>query len=638
MNYWFFFRNYPLAAGLSRFFAPLGLFYLFFLFSFFPILFPAVAHAGGKEFPGGNARSLGRGGASFLRADDPYVMVFNPALLADLPDDMALISAMITDPRACFQPPGAFEWATANYSSNDVIVLDEDEGPLYLDAKEGDQYETASGKYKKLTPYRNDPLPKSCYSGGVRSFPSVALTTKIGDRLGLGIGFFAPDLTTVDSWGNGDGTVDTPRGKRPDITAYSASFTNSTYFNLLGAIGYRVAPWLRFGAGFKWTMVVFNSYSFSNTAFQKLAPATLGRSTNYGKDLFIPGFTTSIHAVPFDALDLALGFRWEDRIRINDFKTDATSKVFSYGEEFRVKRGNEIITVFSSPKYTTDNIPGKVVSPPLLVPQLTFGVRFSDRIHPRFYETRKKPSEQLRDSMSDERWDVEANAIYYFNSVNDYILYSNDGTERGFYYERNADGTLPPPKSHPVGECNPEPEKGKPCRRRETKTFFGGKNQLGLRLGGDINIIPGVFSARAGVSWDQRGINPDYASAQNMNFQRLGLHAGVTVRFAKNTDFSIGYSHIFFESIEVQLNNKGEEGTAATIPNMAIYAKDPATAKKYHIKADFDENGEPTLKKLDGVAKAEYTSAGENRSSPYINAGKYTYQMDIVGVSVAQHF
>ena len=53
---------------------------------------PSFVQAGGREFAGGGTRGLGRGGASFLRADDPYVLVLNPALLADLPDDMALIS------------------------------------------------------------------------------------------------------------------------------------------------------------------------------------------------------------------------------------------------------------------------------------------------------------------------------------------------------------------------------------------------------------------------------------------------------------------------------------------------------------------------------------------------------------------
>src|ERR1700761_804275 len=47
------------------------------------------AAAGGNEFPAGGTRNLGRGGTGMTRADDPNVMVRNPALLADLWTSMA---------------------------------------------------------------------------------------------------------------------------------------------------------------------------------------------------------------------------------------------------------------------------------------------------------------------------------------------------------------------------------------------------------------------------------------------------------------------------------------------------------------------------------------------------------------------
>jgi len=50
----------------------------------FLLVLPPSAHAGGPEFPAGGTRSLGRGGAGFLRADDPSIMTRNPAALADL--------------------------------------------------------------------------------------------------------------------------------------------------------------------------------------------------------------------------------------------------------------------------------------------------------------------------------------------------------------------------------------------------------------------------------------------------------------------------------------------------------------------------------------------------------------------------
>src|SRR5256885_9362345 len=67
-------------------------------------LVPLSARAGGPEFPGGGTRSLGRGAAAFARADDPSVMIRNPALLADLWDDQALIGVHLLLVDACMRP------------------------------------------------------------------------------------------------------------------------------------------------------------------------------------------------------------------------------------------------------------------------------------------------------------------------------------------------------------------------------------------------------------------------------------------------------------------------------------------------------------------------------------------------------
>lgn len=630
------YRNNLLGAGLSRFSTTA---YRAVLsascFLLLALTAPAPVYAGGSEFASGGARGMGRGGAAFLRADDPHVMVINPALLADLPDDMAMAGGAFAFPDACLLPSGAFSWAAD--PETDVVVLDENQGPLYMGAKE-DDVDAATGK--RLTGYKDEPFPKSCYSGGARVFPAFAVSTKIGDKLGLGLGFLPPDLISADSWGNGDGTVNTPKGKRPDIASYTMTPNIPTYFSLLGAIGYRLAPWLRIGAGFRWSMVVLDSANYSNINLNQLSPADAIRTSVYGKDLFIPGFTASIHAVPFDALDVAVGFRWEDRMRFNDFKIDVLTRPFNTGEDLTVKNtstGNTSVLT-SAPSYLSPNLPGHFNAPPLVVPQLTFGIRFADRIQPRNYKSRKRVTEDLRDSMNDERWDIEANAIYYFNSANDKQVFSNNGDVSVVFTDRTLAGVSN--SSFPVGPCAQYASDGVTCLRRDTVTKLGGKNQLGLRLGGDINIFPGFLSVRAGASWDSRGLNPDYASPQNLNFQRLGLHAGITMRLAKNTDISLAYAHFFFEKIEVQLNNEG----GAEIPNVYKYATDPTTAAKYNIKAEF-ENGQPTknsdgtfvLSKLDGVARATYSS-NEQRSYPYVNAGTYTYQMDVLGFVLAQHF
>jgi hypothetical protein len=91
------------------------------------VLSPGLAAAGGIEFPAGGTRNLGRGGSGLTRPDDPTVMLRNPALLADLWEDMAYTGANIVVPRACFQATGSYRWGAsgednANFGDGPVLV------------------------------------------------------------------------------------------------------------------------------------------------------------------------------------------------------------------------------------------------------------------------------------------------------------------------------------------------------------------------------------------------------------------------------------------------------------------------------------------------------------------------------------
>ena len=76
-----------------------------------------------------------------------------------------------------------------------------------------------------------------------------------------------PELYQYASMGGSNALVDTPFGARPNPLRYiEPALQDATYFGLLGAIGYRVFPWLRLGAGFRWTMVMADTQTYINTA------------------------------------------------------------------------------------------------------------------------------------------------------------------------------------------------------------------------------------------------------------------------------------------------------------------------------------------------------------------------------------
>ena len=93
---------------------------------------PRTAQAGGTEFPADGTRGLGRGGARAARADDPTIMTRNPAGLALLWDDQALLGAHLLLVDACMLPTGAYGVGIKGNAAFDL-----GEGPIYLRAGAG---------------------------------------------------------------------------------------------------------------------------------------------------------------------------------------------------------------------------------------------------------------------------------------------------------------------------------------------------------------------------------------------------------------------------------------------------------------------------------------------------------------------
>ncbi len=609
---------------------------------------PLSAAAGGSEYPSDGTRGLGRGGASMTRADNPKIMVRNPALLADLWGSMLYMNVNVGFPEACSQPSGGYGWGELG---TEVLQLDPNGEPVKVTAEEGAVGGSDPDNLQPVMGYEYEPYPEVCYESGTTIAPSVALTGKFGDKLGLGIGFMPPEIAMDTQYGNNDGTVDTPNGLRPNPMRYMDTGRAPSYFGLLGAFGYRIVPWLRVGAGFRWSMVHADVTAWNKYGTPDLSPANDLRIHYYGTDMFVPGFTASVHAVPIDALDIAVGFRWEDRPTFNDAKLDIEVNPWGTGETyyFRESPGDAIETYAVDPAYMNYNVPGKVVSPPVSVPQLSLGIRFADRIVPRpeNYAGFSGGTDPVRDSMSEERWDIEFNFIYYFNSTFDELNFEFVPSERITRVSTDEAGAVST-ISGPPGVCPDNDGDGSPDSDPSGNCLvnyvmpakFGGNDQISMRLGGDYNIIPDVFAVRAGVSYEGRGADPDYTRPPyGLPFERLGLHTGFTWRLDGRTDLTFAFAHFFQETIELALNTDPEASgmdlylrRARTFNPDARpggYSADPAIAEQqakevYHVIDEAD---------ADGVGRQR---TGDN--TYYVNAGTHAFSLNVIGASIARHF
>jgi hypothetical protein len=577
---------------------------------FVVVTLPGLAAAGGSEFPASGTRNLGRGGSGLTRPDDPNVMLRNPALLADLSEDMAYTGANLILPRACFQATGSYRWGASGEDNANF-----GDGPVLVSAPPGST--TPDG-----TPLPNlldEPFPNVCYNGPLPVLPTLALTMKLAPNVGVGLGFFPPDTGALAQWGDREGTMDTAIGKRPSPARWFGAHRNVSYFSALGALGWRPTRWLALGAGFQWQVVAYSLTTFSRSDRARTTSSD-AKTELFGRDLFIPGFVLSAQLSPIDNLDIAIGYKWSARIE-SRAKLDITTGDFGAGTPFHyIDDEGTMKSAGALVPTTTNNRVGSLNAPPIWVPQLSFGVRYADRLLPRVPLERwgaehRAVGRQVQDPMSTERWDVEANAIVYFNGVNDVASFTNSG-ELVVVNSVSGNGTPSAPLATFVGQCVGGQVVAS-CQR-ETPAYFHGRTQLSLRFGGDYNILPGLLSVRVGLSYETNGQDASYVDPENYMLGRTGLHAGVTLRVAEKTDISVGFAHFIQRDVALTVNPASPLPSAATA--------DPV---KYHVVTG----------KGDGVAKFAIPDAADAVEGPlFANAGYFYYHLDVVSFSLAQHF
>lgn len=535
------------------------------------------------------------------RADDPSVMMRNPALLADLWDDQALLGAHLLLADSCFTPTGPLV-----FSGSGTEIVDVGDGPTVVSADPAQ------------SEWADEAMPKVCYDGPEPFLPAVALSAKLADNLGVGLAFLPPEIASLSQWGNPDGTIDTPNGRRPNVLRYLGSHLNVTYFSLLGAVGYRPLPWLRVGFGFQWQLVAANAINFSNAQTRRALRNDI-RVDVFTRDLFVPGVIGSVHLVPMDNLDVAFGFKWSDRIR-GKAKLDLLSAPFGVDD-----LGNLTTTQSRSVPTLSEDQAGDVDAPPVWVPQLSASVRYGHRLRPRprdWEATRAAVDGAVEDPMSSELFDVELTFIYYMNSFYDSsTFYSGASSGEVTFQEVNADGSMGATSTFDLGRCI-QPIEPQGCARTETPTNFGGIDQISLRLGGDYNIIPGVLTVRAGASYESDGQKRGFLNPRYYMFERLGLHAGATLRVAGKTDISFGYAHFFQADIRTQFNEG--QSMARTLPSKVF--DDP---EKYnYVEGEHD-----------GLAQVEIPYGEAPVMGPnFANAGSLYYNLDVFSLAITQHF
>ena len=242
------------------------------------VLIPALAWAGGMEFPDNGAQALSRGGAFSAKADDLTALEYNVAGLAKKRGTRLMLSLNLVNADATFQRAGV--------------------------------YPTNAGSPQ---PYDGQPFPSVSNSGG----PFLAPFIVAASDFGLNKWTFAAGVYGPSSYG----TLKFPRTVQiNDVTAPAPQRYDFIDSDLLVAyptfaVAYKPLDMISVGAAFHW---VYMHSQFHQTSYVPPADPNLKElplqdyDTNLDvTDSFTPSFSVGALARPTEHLEVGVNYRYK---------------------------------------------------------------------------------------------------------------------------------------------------------------------------------------------------------------------------------------------------------------------------------------------------------------------------------------
>ncbi|WP_082363361.1 OmpP1/FadL family transporter [Chondromyces crocatus] len=497
---------------------------------------PAAASTG-LDSPEIGVSQAGRGSAWVARADDPMAAYMNPAALVTQASGVHVGAHLLVLNR-CFTRRGPGNTPVPPSAS-------------------------APGTFPAPgTP--GGPPAAVCMEGGAFPNPQAAATFRITDDLAIGLAVLGPHSNGAIVFPE---TV-TEQGNRvqPAAQRYQLVSSDSLILSPTLSVSYAITPELSLGAGFIWGVGAIDVVNFSEAtsspggddfnAHQDL------KSRLRGVDAFMPGFVLGALWSPTSRLDVGAWFKWQDALRTSTRITIESLYWSPSGgkNEQRCAGAEAGCNVTDAEDAGTFH---------LRIPmEARLGFRYH---HPRAGSARPawaSTDRRVRDPMSEDLFDVEVDFTWAHNSVVDAIEVR---------FKPNTIPVRDTPGFVPANADIPH----------------AWRDVFGVRVGGDVVVLPNLLSLRGGGFYETKGQDDAYLNVDFHLGWRLGVAGGATARLGP-IDLSVAYQHTFFGAL--------------------------------------DNGGEGKVKALSGDAATGY------RSVQAINGGRLTSSLNEVGLSGTMRF
>jgi long-chain fatty acid transport protein len=493
----------------------------------------AASASSGIESPEGGVELIGRGAAWLARADSPLAVYYNPAALAWQASGVHA-GALFLFSKKCYTRSTSVDPSNGKSIGAPVSVPPDQgiPGPLLP----GQAGPTDGGTLPSGTVCGKDALIPN---------PQLAATFRITDKLAIGLGVFAPHSTGKSDWGDSLSYTKSFAGMKIPLTQpspqrYMLSNADALILNPTVSVAFAPTEYLAFGVGFIWGIATADFANFSESVSNKPLMGDVGdharndvRAELKAKDMFIPGFILSALWSAHPTVDVSAWFKWQDAIK----GTGDLSLESFYWKTSGVRDTSACADRMLPAKCNLTDAPQAGTFKLNIPMEAKLGIRYHmPRANPEADKApgwATQPGRRIRDPLSQDIFDVEVDFTWANNSAVKDLELSFDNDAKYKHGIPINDGT-----KTGVGKV---PRNGNIPRNW--------RDVLGVRVGGDVVVIPNRLTLRTGGFYELKGQDDEYL---NLDFNlgwKAGVGGGATVRLGP-VDVSLGYQHTFFGTLD----------------------------------------------------------------------------------------
>jgi hypothetical protein len=395
-----------------------------------------------------------------------------------------------------------------------------------------------------------------CNKGGLMPAGNLGWAQAFDSGWGYGIGFFTPAAVPNLEYGS---DLIVTQGEQPDeqLPITTSGTESPNRFLLLkreqlggfvqAGAGVRLSPLVRVGLSLGVGFATLRNRSIASVQGGTFQDQEVLNDVHVS-DFFIPRALASVVVTPLPSLELAAALTYQGDVEGSGY-VDVTANGIQGAPR---KDCRAVDPANPGPNCRVND--ARLTAP---FPRLsaTLGVR---------YAALRAGRDRALDPLKDERWDVELNASWSQTShIDKFSLALVDG---------------PPPARVAFSSS---PRSMALALPGQFTIPYNWRDTIGLRLGGDYNLIAEQLAVRAGVSYESSATPVAYMNIDAWAVTRIGLHAGGTLQLGK-LKLSIAYAHIFFGSVSVPVG----QGKVVEIVSANQAAAQPVNEGDYSASLD----------------------------------------------------